>query len=126
MLSKSVIDSFMNNFLVDATNGQIRNKGWPTIDFEGRGLEAYSDYCVSKIALNAYTRVLARELLSREDGQKVYANAMTPGYTKTDMSLGMGNDIVEEGADTAVWLALLTPLELPFGKFLAERAEIPF
>ncbi|KAJ7518648.1 hypothetical protein O6H91_20G044100 [Diphasiastrum complanatum] len=126
MLSESVIDSFLKNFLADVSNGQITSKGWPTIDLEGRGPEAYSDYCVSKIALNAYTRVLAHEFLSRAYGEKVYVNVVCPGYTQTDMTLGMGNNTVEEGADTVVWLALLPPSELPSGKFLAERTEVSF
>ncbi|KAJ7519556.1 hypothetical protein O6H91_20G044200 [Diphasiastrum complanatum] len=124
MLIESVIDSFVENFLADVSTGQIISKGWPII--EGRGPEAYSDYSVSKIALNAYTRVLAGELMSRADGPKISVNAICPGYTNTDMSLGLGKKTVGEGADTAVWLALLPPSELPCGKFLAERAEVPF
>ena len=58
-------------------------------------------YRVSKAALNALTRTLAWD----EDDVKV--NAMCPGWVRTDMGGSGAARSVEEGADTAVWLATL-------------------
>ncbi|KAJ7529852.1 hypothetical protein O6H91_15G069000 [Diphasiastrum complanatum] len=122
-LSENLIDSFVNEFLAAVNKGEISKQGWPTVDFAGNDPEATSDYCVSKIALNAYTKVLAFQLSGR-----LYINSFCPGYTQTDMTRGLGTKTVKEGADTGVWLALLPPSshDLTSGKFFGERAQIPF
>jgi NAD(P)-dependent dehydrogenase (short-subunit alcohol dehydrogenase family) len=79
----------------------------------------YAAYRISKVALNAMTRVLASELA----GTKILVNSMSPGWVKTDMG-GEGAPLsVEEGADTVTWLAML-PDGGPTGKFFREREEI--
>jgi NAD(P)-dependent dehydrogenase (short-subunit alcohol dehydrogenase family) len=60
-------------------------------------------YAASKTALNALTVAFAIEL--EPEGIKV--NAVTPGYTKTNMNSNLGTDTVEEGAAEAVRVALL-------------------
>ena len=69
------------------------------------GMEGgYAAYRISKAALNAVTRILASELRGA-----VAVNSMCPGWVKTDMG-GEGADReVEQGADTAVWLAFFFP-----------------
>ena len=63
----------------------------------------YSAYRISKTALNALTRILADELR----GTNVLVNTLCPGWVQTEMG-GAGAPLpVEEGADTAVWLATL-------------------
>ncbi len=82
----------------------------------GAGWPAYR---MSKAALNAQTRTAAAELAG--DGIKV--NAMCPGWVKTDMGGPNAERPVEQGADTAVWLALL-PDDGPTGGFFRDRAPI--
>jgi carbonyl reductase 1 len=57
--------------------------------------------------------VLAREM-SRPEGQKVYMNIFTPGYTNTTM-IGNRGHIMKEGVMTGVWLALHLLEGLPCG-----------
>ena len=78
-------------------------------------------YRVSKTALNALTRTLAGEL--RDNG--VLVNAMCPGWVKTDMGGAGAPRTVEQGADTAVWLATL-PDDGPSGGFFRDRKPIPW
>jgi NAD(P)-dependent dehydrogenase (short-subunit alcohol dehydrogenase family) len=76
-------------------------------------------YRLSKAALNALTRTLA----SDERGIKV--NSMCPGWVRTDMGGSGAPRSVEEGADTAVWLATL-PDDGPTGGFFRDRKPIPW
>ena len=78
-------------------------------------------YRLSKAALNALTRNLASE----EAGTRLKVNTMCPGWVRTDMG-GMGAPrSVEEGADTAIWLATL-PEDGPTGGFFRNRRPIPW
>jgi len=62
-------------------------------------------YPASKTALNAITLAMAIELEST--GIKV--NAVSPGFTKTNLNNYAGTETVEEGAAEAVRVALLGP-----------------
>jgi NAD(P)-dependent dehydrogenase (short-subunit alcohol dehydrogenase family) len=84
----------------------------------GAGSPAYR---VSKAALNALTATLAAEV----KGQGILVNSMSPGWVRTDMGGQEAPRGVEEGADTAVWLALL-PSTGPTGKFFRDRKPIPW
>jgi NAD(P)-dependent dehydrogenase (short-subunit alcohol dehydrogenase family) len=77
-------------------------------------------YCVSKSMLNAMTRHLAHELASRG----IAVNAYDPGWVRTDMGGKSAPRSVEQGADTAVWLA--TAEKISTGKFFSNRKEIPW
>ncbi len=76
-------------------------------------------YCLSKLALNGLTIMLAQAL--RGDG--IAVNSMCPGWVRTEMGGPNAERPVEQGADTAVWLADEAPQELT-GKFFRDRREI--
>jgi NAD(P)-dependent dehydrogenase (short-subunit alcohol dehydrogenase family) len=78
-------------------------------------------YRISKTALNALTRILAAEL--KDTG--ILANSMCPGWVRTDMGGAAAPRTVEQGADTAVWLATL-PDNGPTGGFFRDRKPIPW
>ena len=78
-------------------------------------------YRVSKTALNALTRTLAAEL----KGSGILVNSMCPGWVRTDMGGAGAPRTVEQGADTAVWLATL-PDDGPSGGFYRDRRPIPW
>lgn len=84
----------------------------------GAGTPAYR---ISKAALNALTRILAAEL----KGSGILVNSMCPGWVKTDMGGPGAPRTVEQGADTAVWLATL-PDTGPTGGFFRDRKRIPW
>jgi NAD(P)-dependent dehydrogenase (short-subunit alcohol dehydrogenase family) len=81
----------------------------------------YPGYRMSKTALNALTRILSNE----ERGNGMLVNAMCPGWVRTDMGGSAAPRSVEEGADTAVWLATL-PDGGPSGGFFRNRERIPW
>src|SRR3954471_14414421 len=78
-------------------------------------------YCLSKLALNGITIMLADALRS----DRISVNSMCPGWVRTDMGGPNATRSVEEGADTAVWLADEAPQELT-KKFFRSRKEIPW
>jgi len=71
------------------------------------------------ILLNIQTRIIAGEL----HGSNVLINAMCPGWVRTDMGSPGAPRSVEQGADTAVWLALL-PDDGPQGGYFRDRQPI--
>jgi len=81
-------------------------------------------YAVSKVGLNALTRVLAREL-SSGDQSNVIINTCCPGWVRTDMGGSMAPLDVKEGADTPVYLAMLPPGS-PSGFFWERRRKVQF
>jgi len=76
-------------------------------------------YCLSKLALNGLTIMLAQALKA----DRIAVNSMCPGWVRTEMGGPNADRSVEEGADTAVWLAADTPHDLT-GKFFRDRQEI--
>ncbi len=75
-------------------------------------------YPASKTALNALTVAMALEL--EPEGIKV--NAVSPGFTKTNLNGYAGTETVEQGAREAVRVALLGP-DGPTGTFTRWKNE---
>jgi NAD(P)-dependent dehydrogenase (short-subunit alcohol dehydrogenase family) len=83
----------------------------------GGGTPAYT---VSKVALNALTRMLAAEL----GGDGILVNAVCPGWVATDMG-GPGGRSVADGAAGIVWAATL-PDSGPTGGFFRDGEPVPW
>jgi len=73
-------------------------------------------YRVSKTSINALTRILSDELKN----ENILVNSMCPGWVKTEMGGAGATRELEEGADTAVWLATLGD-NGPRGGFFRDR-----
>jgi NAD(P)-dependent dehydrogenase (short-subunit alcohol dehydrogenase family) len=86
----------MNEFIQAVREGNYAEKGW-----------ARSCYRVSKIGINQYARVFAKEKNVVE--RKIQAYAMCPGWVNTDMTSYKAELTIQQGALTPVFLA-----ELPF------------
>ena len=94
---------------ISSTMGQLSTMG-----------AGYGAYRISKTALNALTVIQSKELA--REGIKV--NSMCPGWVKTEMGGPGATRSLEEGAETAVWLA--SSGNIPSGKFFKDRKEIPW
>ncbi|MFS7941796.1 putative short-chain dehydrogenase/reductase SDR, NAD(P)-binding domain superfamily [Helianthus anomalus] len=94
---------------VSSKLGQLE-KGWSS---------NVSGYIVSKAALNAYTRILAKKYPS------LCANAVSPGFVATDMSFFKGTSTAEEGARGPVRLDLM-PDGGPSGQIFWTIQDSPF
>jgi NAD(P)-dependent dehydrogenase (short-subunit alcohol dehydrogenase family) len=78
-------------------------------------------YNSSKAALNLLTVIQSRWLA----GTDVKINAAHPGWVKTDLGTDDAPLSVEEGAETAVWLATL-PADGPTGGFFHKQGALPW
>jgi NAD(P)-dependent dehydrogenase (short-subunit alcohol dehydrogenase family) len=78
-------------------------------------------YRLSKVGLNALTRMLTAEL----DGENILVNSCCPGWVRTGMGGPNARRSVEEGGDTPHWLATL-PDDGPRGGFFRDRKPIPW
>jgi NAD(P)-dependent dehydrogenase (short-subunit alcohol dehydrogenase family) len=104
----------------------MRANGYGRIVFLSSGMGSLAEmgggspgYRVSKAGINALMRMLAAETA----GTNILVNAACPGWVRTDMGGPDAARSVEEGADTAVWLATL-PDDGPTGGFFRDRAPI--
>jgi NAD(P)-dependent dehydrogenase (short-subunit alcohol dehydrogenase family) len=112
--------------LIEAFLPLLRESDAPRIVNVSSGAGQLSDmnggraaYRVSKAGLNALTRTLA------SDERWIKVNTMCPGWVRTDMGGSAAPRSVEEGADTAIWLATL-PDDGPTGGFFRNRKPIPW
>ncbi|MBD0334172.1 MAG: SDR family oxidoreductase [Cyanobacteria bacterium Co-bin13] len=81
----------------------------------------HTAYRLSKVSLNAVTRILASEL----EGTNIKVNSVCPGWVQTDMGGAGATRSPEQGADTIVWLATLSD-DAPSGLFWRDRSPIPW
>ncbi|KAK1578925.1 hypothetical protein Q3G72_034227 [Acer saccharum] len=109
-LTEEKIDKVLNKFLEDFKEEYLEKEGWPTV---------LSAYIVSKTALNAYTRILAKKY------PNFLINCINPGYVRTEMTCHTGLLSAAEGAQYPVRLALL-PTGGPSGIFFDRNEIYPF
>jgi NAD(P)-dependent dehydrogenase (short-subunit alcohol dehydrogenase family) len=94
------------------------SSGYGALDGLSAGVPSY---CLSKLALNGATIMLAEALQPK--GMAVFA--MCPGWVRTDMGGASATRSPEQGADTAIWLATEASTDLS-GKFFRDRQEISY
>jgi len=111
-LERAALIELMNVFVRDVAAGVHERNGWPS-----------NAYSVSKVGLNALTRVYARELA--QDPRKILVNAACPGWVRTRMGGSGAPRTPEQGASTPVWLSLL-PEGAPSGGFYRNERPIPW
>jgi NAD(P)-dependent dehydrogenase (short-subunit alcohol dehydrogenase family) len=104
---KDVLD-LVESFVDSVARGRYREAGWPG-----------SAYRVSKVALNALTRILAAELAPR----RIKVNAVCPGWVRTRMGGSGATRGVAEGAKSILWAATL-PADGPTGGFYRDGRRI--
>nr|XP_043618773.1 (+)-neomenthol dehydrogenase-like [Erigeron canadensis] len=109
-LTEERIDEIIQWFLRDFRAGLLKENGWPLTT---------SAYKVSKVVLNAYTRLMARKF------PNIMVNCVNPGYVATDMTSQIGFITAEEGAKGPVMVALL-PDGGPSGAFFNKTQIAPF
>ncbi|XP_061994622.1 (+)-neomenthol dehydrogenase isoform X2 [Rosa rugosa] len=102
-LSEDDIEAVVSLFMEQVKTGTWKTGGWP---------ELWTDYAVSKLALNAYTRVLAK----RYEGS-LSVNSFCPGFTQTSMTRCKGDHTADDAAIVGARLALLPPDKIQSGKF---------
>jgi carbonyl reductase 1 len=107
-LTISELNLMMNKFVEDVENKEHEKYGWPN-----------SCYGISKLAVIALTKILAKE------NPDLFVNACCPGYCSTDMSSHKGIKTAEQGSETPVFLSTLSLRnEKISGKFYSELREI--
>ena len=109
-LTEERLDELVQSYLNDFKEGKHIEKGWPIKP---------SAYIISKAALNAYTRILAKKY------PKFCVNCVAPGFVKTDMNFHTGILTAEEGAKGPVMCALF-PDGSPSGLFYDQTEVVPF
>jgi len=109
-LTRDDLVELLNRFVRDVEAGLHLERGWPA-----------NAYRISKVGLNAFTRILARELA----GSAVRVNAVSPGWVRTAMGGPGATRTVEEGARGIAWAALMGP-DGPTGGFFRDGQPIPW
>lgn len=109
MTRERLVD-LMHTFVRDVAAGQHTQRGWPS-----------NAYRISKVSLNVFTRLLAKELADTP----MRVNAVCPGWVRTDLGGHSATRRVEEGASGIVWAARLAE-DGPTGGFFRDGRPIPW
>ncbi len=105
----------------------IINKGGKIINFSSQlgsitNMRDYSAaYSIAKAALNAITKLSSEALKNKG----ISVNSIHPGWVKTDMGGSEAPMNIEEGIQTALWLATELPSNIT-GKFFHKQQELPW
>jgi len=110
-LSRAEIEQVADEFVNAVALGTHAAAGFPS-----------NAYSVSKALLNAFARVLARELA----GSSRRVNAVCPGWVKTRMGGSSAPRSIAQGASGIVWAATLSGKEAPNGGFFRDTKSIPW
>ncbi|WJX44296.1 alcohol dehydrogenase [Trifolium repens] len=122
-LKEEEIEEMVKKFVRDVRNGTWKSEGWPSY---------WTDYAVSKLALNAYSKVLAKRYNKNNNSYKLggdtkmLVNCFCPGFTQTSMTKGKGTHTADQAASLAAILTLLPPHHLPTGKFFLLKNNTTF
>lgn len=109
-LTNEKLGEVLREFLKDYKEGCLETKNWPAV---------VSGYTMSKTALNAYTRMLAKKY------PNFRINCICPDFVKTDLNQNTGFLSIDEGAESPVKLALL-PDGGPSGLFFSRDEVVSF
>ncbi|CAM0908957.1 unnamed protein product [Alopecurus aequalis] len=109
-LTEERLDELLDVFLKDLVVGAVDARGWPA---------EFSAYKVSKAALNAYSRILAKR------HPELRVNCAHPGYVRTDITRNSGILTPEEGAYNITGVVLL-PAKGPTGAYFHEGSQASF
>lgn len=109
-LTNEKLGEVLREFMKDYKEGALETKNWP---------HSLSGYTMAKVALNAYTRLLAKKF------PHFRINCLCPDFVKTDINQNTGFLTIDEGAECPVRLALL-PDDGPSGLFFLRDEVLPF
>ena len=107
-LTRPALDSLVASYLAALEKGDQKREGWP------------SSYSVSKVALNALTRILARDLSSKG----ITVNSICPGWVRTDMG-GRGASRSVPVGGRSIFLGVKLPADAT-GGFYRDGKRIPW
>jgi carbonyl reductase 1 len=104
------LEEFVADFIDDVVVQRVSRRGWPA-----------NAYKVSKAALNALTRIWARDWADDD----ITVNAVCPGWVRTDMGGISAPRTAAKGAETPVWLALAPVSRIGgYGFFFRDKERI--
>ncbi len=113
------VDQLVQEFITDCENEHVvAERGWPK-----------STYRMSKIAINAYGKLLANRFKQQGKDKahpSITVNMCCPGWCSTRMGGAHASRTPEQGARVAVWLATSDEVKDVTGKFFFETREISF
>lgn len=109
-LTRDGLVDLLDRFVRDVEAGRHLERGWPA-----------NAYRISKVGLNALTRILAWEFAT----SAIRVNAVSPGWVRTVMGGSGATRTVEEGTRGIVWAALVGP-DGPTGGFFRDGQPIPW
>jgi carbonyl reductase 1 len=107
-LTRAGLLKLVEAFVASVGSNRYREEGWPG-----------SAYRVSKVALNALTRILAGELAPR----RIKVNSVCPGWVRTRMGGTSATRDVTAGAKSILYAATL-PEDGPTGTFFRDGRKI--
>jgi len=105
------VSAFMKKFVEATKKDEHKAQGWPE-----------TAYGVSKIGVTLISVIQQHDIDQDKARSDIIINAVCPGYVDTDMSSHKGTKTIDQGADTPLYAALLSPgAAEPRGQFISDR-----